>query len=75
MNSFQPYQPNTTGQLIIGAIFYIFLTMVTFLSMATVYVLVKRTKERALGFFVAILYVLIFMAIVSQGVNSLNKIN
>lgn len=75
MNSFQPYQPNTTAQLIIGAIFYLFLAMVTFLSMATIYILLKRSKERAIAFFVCIIYIIVFMAIVGQGINSLTKIS
>jgi hypothetical protein len=75
MNSFQPYQPNTTGQLIIGGIFYLFLAMATFLSMATIYVLLKRSKERTLAFFVCVIYIIVFMAIVGQGINSLNKLS
>ena len=74
MEEFQAFNPNSTGQLIIGAIFYILLAIATILSIANIFVLIRRSKERSIAFFTCVIYIIIFMAIVGQGIASLNRI-
>ena len=74
MNNFEAYNPSSVGQLIIGSVFYISIAFVVLLSLITLYVFMKRTIERPLSLAVAVVYLMIFLAVVGQGINTLGNI-
>jgi hypothetical protein len=74
MNNFEAYDPSSIGQAIIGSVFYISIAFVVLLSLVTLYVFLKRTIERPLSLTVTIVYLMIFLAVVGQGINTLGNI-
>jgi hypothetical protein len=74
MNNYEAYNPSNMGQLIIGSVFYIFIGFAVLMSLITLYVFMKRTIEKPLSLAVAVMYMLIFLSIVGEGINTLSKI-
>ena len=72
--AFQNFNPTSYSQTIVGAIFYIALILLTFFSLATMYVLLKNGRSKAVGLSISIVYLIFFMSLAAQAISSLNAI-
>ena len=70
----QTFNPTNYGQLAAGAIFYILVLISLFFSLITIYSLIKYGKSRGLGFVVSVIYLIIYLALISSGTTILTNI-
>jgi hypothetical protein len=74
MNTLPTYVPSTYGATAVAGVYYVFLAIATFLSIATIFVLINRSKAKPLAFIVSVVYMMIYFALVSQGLQALSLI-
>lgn len=70
----QNFNPSSGGQLLIGVVFYIALIIITFFSFATMYVLLKNGRSKIFSLFASMLYLVFFISLAAQAINSLNAL-
>ena len=67
-NSFNPSSLQILG---INIFFYIIILATTFISLATVYVVVRYSRSRGVGFFVAVIFSIVYISLVLDGISAL----
>ena len=74
MQNFQTFAPTNYTNLGAGIIFYLLLAIATFFSIANIFILIRYAKSRTFAFLVCLVYLIIFMSLVSKGISDLNSL-
>lgn len=67
--------PPNIAFIVSSAIYYLFIAVTAFISISTVYILTKYSKSRNVAITVSLIFAIIFLALLSNGISILNKIS
>ncbi len=68
------FTPSGTGQAITGIIYYILVIIVVFLSMMSIYALIRHGKSKGLALVVSVVYLIFVFSLLNQGISILKTV-
>jgi|GEM_PF-3115208 len=74
MNGLSTFDPTGLAQGGIGFLFYLLAAGSLIFSISTIYSLIKYSNSRGLGFVVSLVYLMVYLALVSQGISIYNSL-
>ena len=74
MGTLPSFNPSSIAQAGTGLVFYLLVAASLVFSISTIYSLIKYSKSRGLGFGISVVYLIVYISLVAQGIGLLNSI-